>query len=75
MWWFVQDVNGLERAITADTLIFDRPFERAFPFHMVEPRPLQNRDEENEATVALNLLRRHRAQAREREPPLLTQAA
>jgi len=28
----VRDVNGIERTITAGTLIFDQPRERSFPF-------------------------------------------
>lgn len=31
LWWFVRDVNGIERTITAGTLIFDQPRERTFP--------------------------------------------
>lgn len=34
--WFVRDLNGPERTITGATLIFEQPFERTFPFEMVE---------------------------------------
>lgn len=36
LWWFVRDVNGLERDITAATLIFEQPRERTFSFEAVE---------------------------------------
>jgi hypothetical protein len=59
MLWFVLDVNGLADKITADTLIFDQPFERTFPFAMVEPRPLTHA-EDSEAAAALCRLQQHR---------------
>lgn len=37
LWWFVRDVDGVDRTITAGTLIFDQPRERTFPFELVEP--------------------------------------
>jgi len=37
LWWFVRDVNGIDRTITAGTLIFEQPRERTFPFELVEP--------------------------------------
>ncbi|HEY4277676.1 MAG TPA: hypothetical protein VGM91_05625 [Conexibacter sp.] len=36
LWWFVRDVNGVERTITAATVMFDQAVERTFPFEMVE---------------------------------------
>jgi hypothetical protein len=61
MWWFVECVNGAERTITADTLLFSRRSEQTFEFSLVEPRPLRSRDEECEAAVALAELGRQRA--------------
>lgn len=49
LWWFVADVNGIDREITARTLIFEQPFERMFPFEMVEPVTLWHAGEHNEA--------------------------
>lgn len=68
IWWFVLDVNGLSRAVTADTLIFDRPFEQTFPFRMVIPRKLEV-SELAEGVVALKRLKTLRGRDREREPP------
>jgi hypothetical protein len=69
VWWFVLDVNGLARAITADTLLFDRPFERTFPFRMVIPHKRENWDENVEAVVALDRLKQLRGKDREKKPP------
>jgi hypothetical protein len=37
LWWFVRDVDGIDRTIAAGTLIFDQPRERTFPFELTEP--------------------------------------
>ncbi|HEY4452051.1 MAG TPA: hypothetical protein VGN13_10715 [Solirubrobacteraceae bacterium] len=63
-WWFVQDVDAPQRALTADTLLFGVPLERTFHFHMVVPRRLRECGEECEAAVALNTLKQHRAAKR-----------
>jgi hypothetical protein len=68
IWWFVLDVNGIARAITADTLIFDRPFEHTFPFRMVIPRELEAH-ERAEGVVALKRLRQLRGKDRDKKPP------
>lgn len=68
VWWFVLDVNGIAREITADTLIFDRPFERTFPFRMVVPRELETH-EQAEGVVALRRLKQLRGKGRNRKPP------
>lgn len=60
MWWFVECINGAERTIAADTLLFSRRFEQTFAFSLVEPRPLTSRNEECEAAVALVELGRQR---------------
>jgi hypothetical protein len=36
LWWYVRDVNGLNREITAATYIFEQPREHTFPFEAVE---------------------------------------
>jgi len=64
MRWFVQDVEAPERRVTAETLLFGVPFERAFPFGMVEPRPLRDPIKECEAAVALTTLKQFRARRR-----------
>src|SRR5688572_20684657 len=53
VWWFVRDVNGVERTITAATLLFDQPRERTFPFDLVEPVNLVTLGDLNDAAVAL----------------------
>jgi hypothetical protein len=68
IWWFVLDVNGIARAITADTLIFDRPVEHTFPFRMVIPRELEAH-ERAEGVVGLKRLKQLRGKDRHRKPP------
>ena len=36
IWWFVVDVNGIDKTVSAATLLFDQPRERTFPFELVE---------------------------------------
>jgi hypothetical protein len=74
IWWFVLDVNGIARVITADTLIFDRPFERTFPFRMVIPRELDI-SEQAEGIVALKRLKQLRGKDRDKKPAQLAEAA
>jgi len=68
IWWFVLDVNGIARAITADTFIFDRPVEHTFPFRMVIPRELEAH-ERAEGVVGLKRLKQLRGKDRHRKPP------
>jgi hypothetical protein len=49
LWWFVRDVNGVDRTVTAATVIFEQPRERTFPFDLVEPLVLSDLGDENEA--------------------------
>lgn len=51
LWWFVRDVNGIDRTVTGGTLLFDQPRERTFPFEMVETFRLWNVDERSEAAL------------------------
>jgi hypothetical protein len=57
IWWFVRDVNGIDRTITAGTFIFDQVRERSFPFEMVEVLDLSESHDINEATWWWNRLR------------------
>jgi hypothetical protein len=50
LWWFVLDVNGLDRTITAVTEIFEQMRERTFPFDLVEPVTLYDQWDIHEAT-------------------------
>jgi hypothetical protein len=61
VWWFVQEVDGPAKAITADTLLFDQYFLRNFPFYMARPRVAVNYAEQKEATVGLDMLKQRRA--------------
>jgi hypothetical protein len=45
LWWFVKRVNGPEQTITAQTLIFDQPRERDFPFAVVARQEPEDPDE------------------------------
>jgi hypothetical protein len=54
LWWFVHDVDGPNRTITARTLIFDQPREETFSFALVEPLPLFTAAEHNQAAVYRN---------------------
>src|SRR5450755_4256334 len=56
VWWFVRDVNGIDRIITACTFIFEQPRERAFPFDPVKPLRLWHTHERNEAARYYALL-------------------
>lgn len=77
VWWFVLDVDGPAKAITADTLLFDQPFERSFPFRMVLQRDMETWEENVEAAVALDRLTQLRGNARTQQqpPPPLAHAA
>lgn len=54
--WFVLDVNGADEVVTADTLLFGRRIERAFPFRVVIPSGPGSWDEEVESWVMLERL-------------------
>lgn len=56
LWWFVRDVNGPERTITAGTIIFGQVRERSFPFDLVEPKRLWHWSELNEAAEAYRVV-------------------
>jgi hypothetical protein len=68
LWWFVRDVNGLDRTITAGTLIFDQPRERTFPFDLVELVPLWDPADENEAAFWFDAVQRRLGPVRRRTP-------
>lgn len=51
VWWFVRDVDGIARVVTAGTFLFDQPRERTFPFELVEPFRLWHIHEQNEAAL------------------------
>lgn len=64
LWWFVCDVDGIDRQITARTFVFEQPRERTFPFDLVEPRPLWHIAERNEAASHHQRLVHHFGQSR-----------
>lgn len=57
MRWFVTDVNGIMRTITARTLIFECLVERTFPFQMVSPCWGLTRADRNENALYWNRLK------------------
>ena len=70
LWWFVLDVNGPERTITAATLLFDQLKEATLPFDAVAV-PTMFPLELNEAGVVFDRIRvrlpaQHKRQVRER---------
>ena len=63
LWWFVRDVNGIDRTITAATIIFEQVRERTFPFDLVELKRLWHRHEANEARAAYEATERKLGQS------------
>lgn len=47
--WFVRDINGPERMITAATVMFDQPRQRTVSFDVVRPVELAAEDEADAA--------------------------
>ena len=57
LWWFVVDVNGIERRITARTRLFGTPYEQVFSFDVVEPLRLSAPGERNDAWIEWQSIR------------------
>jgi hypothetical protein len=75
IWWFVRDVNGPARTITAAALIFDQPRERTFPFDLVEVLELWDSHQINEAHIAYSRLNRLLGRASRRNQARVQRAA